>query len=272
MLGLSAAWVCGALSSFVPIDPSLLAPGPDTLASRLALAEERISSAEAIGRALARLHNRFAESQGVKRPGGTCAGEELASLALRARVFGRAHRDATQAARAEGRRLRSVLQAPTVVPVLDEAAKRRSDGLLERINRELARWNELRAWHHRFVEPVISTCAARAGAPAWRATEPAPAAGIAPSLDCAAGECPPAVAILALGTGRVCPSGQVAWGRVVIVRGGVACVEATGGAEGRADASIGEPDATAAPRPSSGCSCAPAPVLPAAVLAPAPAR
>lgn len=221
---------------YVPADPAMLAPGPDDFAKAYARAVALVEDSEAVGRAMERLHNRWAELAAAKKLEKACEDEEARSIAVRSRAFGSAHRDAVQAARAAGRRLERISTAPTVVPALDARSQERADALHERIAGEVRRWAELRAWHHRYLEPAMKRCLAKLAL--------APAPGLAPTLACEGGECPQAAAVIGVGGGLLCPGGQPADGRVVILPEGRAC-------HGTAD-----------------CSCTPSPVLPGAVVGP----
>lgn len=223
-------------AGFVPLEPSLLAPGPDDFARALERTTSLVDESEVVGRALERLHNRWAELAVAGKLKSACASDEARSIAARSRVFGAAHRDAVQAARAAGRRLQRILSAPTVVPALDPRAQQRADRVRVRVDDEVRRWVELRAWHHRHVEPAVKSCAARLVL--------ANVAGLASTLACGTGECREPAAIVGIGGGRICPGGLPADGRVVIAPDGRACHGA----------------AT--------CECAPEPVQPGAVIGP----
>jgi hypothetical protein len=225
------------VASLISAEPSLLAPGPDDFARVLERTRTLADEAEAIGLALARLHNRYAElnaSGKVKQP---CQNAEARSILARARVLGAAHRDAVQAARAQRGRLDRVVSAPTVVPALDAIALRAADEIRARITAQERRWYELRAWHHQLLEPALKPCSAKV---ALEVTQ-----GLSPPVPCGKGDvCPDAVAIIGTGGGKICPGGQRADGSTVVVKQGLAC--------------YGVRD----------CACVPVPVLPAAVLGP----
>lgn len=164
---------------------------------------------------------------GASRP---CEIED--ELAARMRVFGAAWRDAVQVARVRSERLGRLTSAATVVPLLDDEARRRAQQVRERVSAQERAWMEYRAWHAQYAAASARGCSqvvthAAAGLPAAR-----------PWLDV---DRP--VAVVAVGGGMLCPAGVPADGRVVVVDG-AACV---------GDAS---------------CACVAAVVLPGAVLAP----
>ncbi|MCK6548692.1 hypothetical protein L6R52_22805, partial [Myxococcota bacterium] len=120
MAGPKSLLIVAVLSTgFVPLEPSMLAPGPDDFARALERTSTLLDESEAVGRALQRLHNRWAELAANGKLKSPCTIDEARSIAARSRVFGAAHRDAVQAARAAGRRLQRIVSAPTVVPALD---------------------------------------------------------------------------------------------------------------------------------------------------------
>lgn len=217
-------------------DPALLAPGPDDLARMLARTEERVERCETIGRALARLHNRWAELIATGRMRSSCDDPEARSIAARGRVFGASHRDAVQSARAQERRLDRMIREPIIAPSLDARSRRQAELLKSRIDAQVRRWLELQAWHHEYIERSIRRCAS--------SLTLVPAHGIPASMPCALGECGGPVAIIGIGGGKICPGEHPADGAVVIVPDGRAC--------------YGE----------SGCACVPVAVFPGAVLRP----
>lgn len=221
----------------ISTDPALLAPGPDELSAAFERSEWLLTRTAAIERALARVHNRFAE---LSVAGGAiknvCEHEEARSLAARSRALGAGLRDSVQSARAQQHRLDRVYGAPTLTAVIDAKAKRRYAQVVARVRAAEQRWAELRAWHHQEIERVIKRCKP--------AVELAASAGLPSNAVCAGEECAGPVAILAIGGGRICPINQVADGTVIVVADGQAC--------------YGEQD----------CACVPTPVLPSAVLGP----
>jgi hypothetical protein len=210
-----------------------LAPGqPDYLHHRRALAE-RLAEADAVGVALTRVHNSLGGllSAGLAKP---CESERARSLAARTRPLGAAYRDAAQSARAEAARVRTLLQAPTLAPLLQDEDRNAAEGLLQRSAAHARRYLELHAWQERFVEPFLRQCDAKL----------VPAEGLPGAGPTGPGNEEGPVAVLGLGGGRICPGNYVADGRVLILLSPKAC--------------YGGPT----------CTCEPRPVLPGAVLGP----
>jgi hypothetical protein len=217
-------------------DPALLAPGPEELDAAFTRTEWLLQRSAAIERALARLHNRWAEANANGPPKNPCEDADAKSIAARARALGGALRDSVQSARAQKKRLERVYVSPTVAAIIDAKAKRRHDRLIEQVAHAQTRYAELRAWHHNEVERAVKRCK--------NAVSLTPTAGIASSVPCAGDECTGPVAIIGVGGGRICPANVLADGTVVVVVEGQACYG----------------DET--------CSCVPTPVLPGAVLGP----
>jgi hypothetical protein len=134
------------------VDPSLLAPGPQELRARITTMRAHLDEADTAGRAAARIHNQLAEEPA------SCANETTRSLLAQSRIAGRAYRDAVQAARADGARLRRLLAEPTIEPILDREQRERAEGLLARVGDHERRFGELAAWQARFAEPMIARC------------------------------------------------------------------------------------------------------------------
>lgn len=212
-------------------DPSRLTPSPADLDAAVAELDGRLVEAEALAEATARLQNALVEAGALSRK--PCSEAADAALVTRAATFGAAWRSAAQAARASADRLRPLLDAPTVTPLLEPAARARAEALLARADADARLYLEASAWQARFLTPGASRCpAALAVAPGLPRTEP--------DRERAA----PAVAFAAVGGGRVCPMDQPADGGVFVAPAGRACWSA---------------DA---------CGCEPQPVLPGAVLGP----
>jgi hypothetical protein len=211
------------------MEPARLAPDPASYATHRARLEEHLLRAEATSEALIRVHNRLAERQ-ARGGAGPCADPEGQGLVARARAFGRALRDAVQAARVQTDRVRRMAEARTLAPLLSAEDHKRLDALVARNVVLVHAYAELSAWHAAHV-PSGSRCSA----------ELVPAPGLtaaSPQREAAA------VAVVAVGGGRICPEGLPADGRVVVLPQPRACYS----------------DAA--------CSCTPAEVLPGAVLGP----
>ncbi|MFN7146309.1 MAG: hypothetical protein ACK4YP_21225, partial [Myxococcota bacterium] len=128
--------------------------------------------------------------------------------------------------------------ATTVAPLVDAKWSATLEGLRARAEHDARAFLEASAWEIAWVRPVLAACPV---------ADLVPAPGI-PMLDVPVrGEPPPAVAVLALGDGWVCPGGTRADDAVVIVAG-EACWSA-----------------------SPTCGCEARPVAPGAVLGPEPA-
>ncbi len=212
---------------------ALIAPGPVELASATDQLDERLARASAIAGAIGRLHATWGELLATGAKPDPCVDPVLGSLVARSRVFGAAYRDAVQDARVASDRLAYLHAAATLAPLLDESDRSAFARAEAEVEHDVAVYLELSAWQTRFVEPTARGCElglARVDGLAWK--------GAVAVTD------PKAVAVLGFGGGYVCPGAVPADGRVVVVDG-LACVAA--------DAS---------------CGCAPAPVLPGAVLTP----
>jgi hypothetical protein len=210
-----------------------LAPGqPDFLQHKRALTE-KLAQADALGVALMRIQNAIGGilSSAPQKP---CESEQARSLAARTRPLGAAYRDAAQSARAEAARVRSLMQAPTLAPLLQEEDRNATESLLQRSGAHSHQYLESAAWQERFVEPLLRQCQVKL-VPA----EGLPGAGPAGERE----EGSP-VAVLGIGGGRICPGNYAADGRVLVLLSPKAC--------------YGGP----------ACACEPRPVLPGAVLGP----
>lgn len=213
-------------------DATLLAPTPADLAEGSRLLERRLAEAEALGEAVARLQNAWVSGGAVSRKG--CTATDDLSLAARQLAFGAAWRDAAQAARAQLDRVLHMAASPTVAPLIDALDNERVGSLQAKVAQSTALYAEASAWQARVVGPAVVRCALAL----------VPAAGLSQDELRAAGEARPAVAVSAVGGGRLCPLDVPADGRVVVLLDGRACYGA------------------------STCGCAPAPVLPGEVLGP----
>lgn len=220
-----------SLVALLAADPARLAPSPADLDAAFGELESRLVEAEALADATARLQNAWVESGAPGRP--PCSDPADAALVARAAAFGREWQAAAQAARASGDRLRPLLEAPTLAPLLEPVARARAEGLLARVDLDVARYAEASAWQGRYLTPASARCPAPL----------APAAGLARSEPDLPGGAP-AVALAAVGGGRICPMDLPADGRVVVSPTGRACLGV------------------------SGCGCEPVLVLPGAVLGP----
>ncbi len=214
--------------------PADLAPGaPELIAAQQRL-EALLATSQAAARATARLQAAWTSRPAPRSP---CADAERLAIGWRIERFGAAWREASQAARAQAERVRKVSGAATVAPLVDAKWSARLEALRARTDRDARAFLEASAWEVAWVRPALAACPI---------VEPAPAPGI-PMLEVPVrGEPPPAVAVLALGDGWVCPGAVRADDAVVLVPG-EACWSA-----------------------SPTCGCEPGKVDPGAVLGPAP--
>lgn len=214
--------------------PEDLAPGAPELIGAQQRLEALLATSQATGRATARLQAAWTT---LPTPKSAC--DDTARLALGWRIerFGAAWREASQAARAQAERVRRLSGAATVAPLVDAKWSATLEGLRARAEHDARAFLEASAWEVAWVRPVLAACPM---------VPLAPAPGI-PMLDVKVrGEPAPAVAVLALGDGWVCPDATRADDAVVIVAG-AACWSA-----------------------SPTCGCEPQPVEPGAVIGPAP--
>ncbi|MBI2375976.1 MAG: hypothetical protein HYV07_18425 [Deltaproteobacteria bacterium] len=190
-------------------DPSLIAPGPRELEAARSKTRVAVLEAEAVGTAVARLQNRVGEWRAKRVPLDRCEPPEAEPVLARLPSFLAAHRDAVQNARAKLARLTRISAASTVAPVLSPATIEETKSFEARVDTQIRFYLEALSWHRMFVVPLIRRCA-----PTLRAerTPGIPGAG--------RGEY---VAVMAVGGGRLCPSGEPADGRVVTIPKGMAC-------------------------------------------------
>lgn len=137
-------------------EPSLSTPAPADLAQVAAELERRVVEAEARGQETASLQNAWVTSGAPGRK--PCQEPADLVLAQQAEAAGKALRDASQAARAQADRVRELLLAPSLAPLLDEAALARHAALIARADESARRTLEASAWHARFLAPVLARC------------------------------------------------------------------------------------------------------------------
>ncbi len=225
------------------IDPSILAPSLLQATQAIERLDRLTAEAEAIGTALFRVHNEFAERRLKSAAPPPCEARWLIDLGGRSREFGGAFRDAVQSARVQGARVESLIVQPTVAPLLDPATNHRVLALLGRVDDLSSRYPEASAWQQQFIEPLLADCAVTF-TPAGGFASPAPeAAPDAATAAMPAGKREPLVAIMAIGGGWLCPGAVPAAG-VMLVAGKV-CYSA-----------------------SEACGCEPVAVDPATVMGP----
>jgi hypothetical protein len=158
------------------------------------------------------------------------------ALGWRIERFGAAWREGTQAARAQGERVATMRKSPTVAPLVDARKRAELTALLARVEAESASFLQASAWEVAFVRPVLSACPiAGVGL----------SSGVSASPVLARNDQPLPIAVLAMGSGFVCPAGVRAEESVVLVQDGQACWA-----------------------PDAGCACTPEAVYPGAVLGP----
>lgn len=228
-----AMWLLWTLAALA--GPADLAPSPRDVTEAL-VAQHRVTErARALATATFRVHNalgaRFAS-------GGTCADPEVAALASAGETFGAGWRDALQSARAVQPILEERAAAPVVAPLLPAFVAAEIGALRDALARDAARYAEAAAWQATYVGPRCDAALAPSPGPAG----------------------PPVV------------SGPVA---VIVLEGATLCRtgDARTGEAGTGEAGTGA--ALVAPRPfgcvvatGAPCDCAPAPLVPGAVLGP----
>jgi hypothetical protein len=236
-----ALWLIGPLGGLVGDDaeaagandgPAALAPGPAELLAEVTELERRVEAAEAALSALRRVHNALAVQ--LQRGLDPCVDGAAASLLARTPALGALARDRVQAAQAERARVGVIAEAPTVRALVDGELRMAVEGLHARVEAGGQGYQELVAWQERFLSPWGGCPVTLSVAPGLSQPSPRPPA-----------ERTARVAILGVGGGHVCPGGEIADGRALLVLG-AACWS---------------------PGP---CDCAPLPVEPAAVLGPPP--
>lgn len=194
----------GQPPALAAIDPSLLAPGPVEWAAQVLELRKRLDEADAVGIAEARIQNRLAIGPMTREA--LCATEESRSLLARSLVFGAGYRDAVQAARAHGERLRRMLAEPTLQPLLWQEQRQNAEILLQRVEAHVVRYREMSSWQVRHLAAAARSC-------------PTPLSS-AKGLD---GEAAKRVAVVGVGGGSICPQGAAADGRVIVLAEPLAC-------------------------------------------------
>ncbi len=219
--------------------PGDLAPGAQELdAAELRLGELRAAT-EAAGTATLRLQAAWTEWASAK--GSPCDDHDRLSLGWRIERFGAAWREASQALRAQASRVRSLRAASTVAPLVDEARGRRIGEALSAADEQALAFLQASAWQVAYVRPVLGACPlAGEGLDRGLAVAPLPARG----------EAARPVAVLARGSGFVCPGAIPADDAVVLVAAEL----------GQAARACWAADAT--------CACEVGEVFPGAVLGP----
>jgi hypothetical protein len=200
LFGLALAADAGA-----GLEPSdLLAPGPKELDDALGELERRLDKADAAATALVRTHNALGEAFASTSGRLACDAPAMKYVA-RTIPLGEGYRDRVQAARAQGERVATIVQAPTVLSLATGPMKTRANAATSRVAAHERSYAELDAWQVRFVVPLERRCH--------------------PLLTPDEGLGEPAsgwVAFVALVPGRICPGGDVATGFAVVQ--GPACM------------------------------------------------
>jgi hypothetical protein len=210
-----------------------LAPGPRELAEAQAELELRLTAAEAIERAVARLQSAYASTPALDE---TCRDPLRGPITQRLRLFASAWHDAAQRVRVQAKRVAIISQSPTVTPIVDTERRALLDNLLARSLEQENGWLELVAWVDKHLADRCDDLELMA------------MNGLPDPIIRGQGEKQGAAAVIALTPGYVCVQGQAegvpADNRVLIVTGPV-CWAST-----------------------SACGCKHHPVNPAAVLGP----
>lgn len=147
-----------ALLALLAADPAVLAPTPADLQAALSDLRARLVAAESAGSATASAQNAWVESGAPGRK--PCAEPADALLVAKAADEGQRWRDAAQAARASADRLRPMLVAPTIQPLLDPDTSARASALLAAVDQDTARYLEASAWQARYLAPTVARCPA----------------------------------------------------------------------------------------------------------------
>lgn len=223
------AWI--ALAAAAPAD---LAPGAPELLAAQARLTELLATTRAVSGAAGRLQVAWTGYPTPKPTADPCGDAARIELGWRVERFGAAWREAAQAARAQADRVERTRNAPTVAPLVDARWAAQLDALLAEEARQARAFQEASAWQVAYVRPWLGACPV---------PPLAPAAGI-PMIEVPVRTEPaPAVAVLAMGDGWICPVGARGDDAVVLVPDGKACWSAT-----------------------QACGCTPEPVAPGAVL------
>jgi hypothetical protein len=192
------------------VKPSSLAPGPQELTDEINAAKKLNHEAAVVATSVARLQNRLAEFLQISS---SCEDLELRSLLARAGVFAQAHRDRTQSARMQHKRLERLLTAKTLEPLLDPAVRTQLAELHKQTERQVALYQEFAAWHKQHVAPLGKACQPTLAVSEGLA-DPAPRAPNENSIE---------AAVLVLKGGFLCPQLVAGNNQVVIANDGIAC-------------------------------------------------
>lgn len=192
------------------VPPRAIAPDFAFFEATLADAESTLVEVDALGSALALIHNRWAERQ----PPPPCDDAEARSLAARAPLFGAAYRDAVQAARVRSARLTRVVVSPVSNPLLGQRDRERADRVVVKTRSAARAYLETTAWQTAHLTPWANRCAPTLAVDG----------GLVPRAPRSPLETRGATAIIGIGGGRVCPTDKPADGKPVVVTGNVACL------------------------------------------------
>ncbi|HMV67583.1 MAG TPA: hypothetical protein PKA64_12090 [Myxococcota bacterium] len=142
----------------------LLAPRLDTLEARMARTVELLDAARVFQEELAMAQSMFVAEN---CPQGACPPERAAQLIVDAQHAGHASRDLLQSARAELDRMLAIAEAPTVVPLLDDARREAIELIQQRTQGAVRAWlvrtawyeERMKAWAVKLKARVDATCA-----------------------------------------------------------------------------------------------------------------
>lgn len=150
-----------------------------------------------------------------------CADTATLELGWRAERFGSAWRDAAQSARVEAARVRGMVHAPTVAPLVDAERGARVSALLAEADSASRAMLEAGAWSASFVRPFLAACPRAPHLPAGVDHRDGPS----PRAPVPRREASPPRAVLALGDGWLCTAEGAtrADDAVVLVQGDRAC-------------------------------------------------
>lgn len=140
--------------------PTLLAPSPADLSAATDELTRRIEAAERLGADTADAQNAWVRRGGPSHR--RCEDPADLDLARQAADDGAKWRDAAQSARAQADRVEEMLSAPTLTPLLDEAALEADQALVARAREGAQRYLEASAWQATYLAPVIARCGGKA--------------------------------------------------------------------------------------------------------------
>lgn len=197
----------------------LLAPTIADLDGAQTRLTQLLEAAHAQQEAVSALHTAWTQSAPAHEE--PCSDPATLELGWRAERFGSAWRDAAQSARVEAARVRGVVHAPTVAPLVDTERGARVSTLLAEVDTASRAMLEAGAWSTTYVRPFLAACPRPPHLPAGVDRRDGPA----PRTPVPRREASPPRAVLALGDGWLCTAEGAtrADDAVVLVQGEHAC-------------------------------------------------